>query len=164
MWNTWNINVCIILSMQLFFNCYLAAPHPTLDHYQGSNFTHPMLITVIYIFLLEGHWEPHNEVACLSPAECLVGFEWGSFWFWLQCTSNCFQRKHLFGCLLEKIWNIDRLRDFWSKKYPGIVFLYLKGCVCYIFASLLCMFKKEHLWKCFLFHFKSYFRLWDNQV
>ena len=35
-----------------------------------------------------------------------------------------------------------------------------KGCVCYIFASLFFMFKKEHLRnkeKCFLFHFKGLF-------
>ena len=37
----------------------------------------------------------------------------------------------------------------------------IKGCVCYIFASLCCMSKREHLSnkeKCFLFHFESYFR------
>ena len=36
----------------------------------------------------------------------------------------------------------------------------LKGCVCYIFASLFCMPKREHFLntkKCFLFHFKSSF-------
>ena len=41
-----------------------------------------------------------------------------------------------------------------------------KGCVRYIFASLfLCL--KEHFWnkeKCFLFHFESCFRSWDNQM
>ena len=43
----------------------------------------------------------------------------------------------------------------------------LKGCVRYIFISLLYMPKKEHLWnkeKCFLSHFKSSFCSWDNQV
>ena len=36
-----------------------------------------------------------------------------------------------------------------------------KGCVRYIFASLLCMSKREHLWnkeKCILFQFESSFR------
>ena len=33
-----------------FFNCYLAAPWPTLCHYRGDNLTHPMLITAFYIF------------------------------------------------------------------------------------------------------------------
>ena len=36
-----------------------------------------------------------------------------------------------------------------------------KGCVRYIFASLICMSKREHLWhkeKCLLFHFQSSFR------
>ena len=35
-----------------------------------------------------------------------------------------------------------------------------KGCVCYGFASLFCMSKREHLRneeKCFLFHLKSFF-------
>ena len=33
-----------------FFNCYLAAPRPTLGHYRGDSLTHPMLITAFYIF------------------------------------------------------------------------------------------------------------------
>ena len=30
-----------------FFNSYLAAPRPTLGHYQGGSLTHPMLITCV---------------------------------------------------------------------------------------------------------------------
>ena len=41
----------------------------------------------------------------------------------------------------------------------------IKVCVCYIFASLFCMSKREH-WinkeKWFLFHFQSSFRSWDT--
>ena len=51
--------------------------------------------------------------------------------------------------------------EFWM-----IVFS-VKGCVRYIFASLFCMSKREHLWnkeKCFLLHFKSSSRLLDNQL
>ena len=47
--------------------------------------------------------------------------------------------------------------------FNGVV----KGCVRYIFASLFCKSKGEHLWnkeKCFSFHFKSSFRSWDNQI
>ena len=43
----------------------------------------------------------------------------------------------------------------------------VKGCVPYIFASLFFMSKRELLWnkeKGFLFHFKSPFRFWDNQI
>ena len=46
-------------------------------------------------------------------------------------------------------------------------FVFIKGCVYYIFASLLFMSKREHLWneeKCFLFHFKKSFHSWDNQI
>ena len=32
------------------FNCYLAAPRPTLGHYRGDSLTHLMLITAFYIF------------------------------------------------------------------------------------------------------------------
>ena len=41
------------------------------------------------------------------------------------------------------------------------------GCVCYIITSLFCKSKGRHLWnkeKCFLFHFKSSFHSWDNQI
>ena len=43
----------------------------------------------------------------------------------------------------------------------------LKGCVRYIFASLFCKSKGRHSWnkeKCFLYHFKSSFHSWDNQI
>ena len=68
----------------LFSNCYLAAPRPTLGHYQGGSFTHPMLMTCILHIRTEGHREPRSEVGSLSPAERLVGFEPGTFRFWSQ--------------------------------------------------------------------------------
>ena len=45
--------------------------------------------------------------------------------------------------------------------------IFIKGCIRYIFAILFYMSKRENLWnkeKCFLFHFKSSLRSWDNQV
>ena len=36
----------------IFFNCYLAAPRPTLGHYQGDSLNHSMLITAFCIFEL----------------------------------------------------------------------------------------------------------------
>ena len=42
-----------------------------------------------------------------------------------------------------------------------------KGCVHYIFASLFFRSKRKHLWnkgKCFLFHLKSSFLSWVNQI
>ena len=46
-------------------------------------------------------------------------------------------------------------------------YLKFKGCVRYIFASVSCISKREHLWNketIFLFHFESSFRSWDNQI
>ena len=43
----------------------------------------------------------------------------------------------------------------------------VKGRVCYIFTTLFCKFKGEHLRnkeKCFLFHLKISFHSWDNQI
>ena len=34
----------------IFFNCCLAAPRQTLDHYREDSLTHPMLIIAFYIF------------------------------------------------------------------------------------------------------------------
>ena len=51
-------------------------------------------------------------------------------------------------------------------KSRQVFFCFLKGCVCYIFASLFFMCKIEHLWnkeECFLFHLESSFLSWDNQ-
>ena len=68
-----------------FFNCYLAAPRPTLGHYRGGSLTHPMLITCVLHIQPEGHQEDRSEVGSLRSAECLVGFEPGTFRFWSQC-------------------------------------------------------------------------------
>ena len=61
-----------------FFNCYLAAPRPTLGHYRGGSLTHPMLITCVLHIRPEGYQEPRNEVGSLSRADRLVGFEPGT--------------------------------------------------------------------------------------
>ena len=73
-------NSMLALFFFVLFNCYLAAPQPTLDHYQGDSFTHsPDVYRCVLHFRHEGHREPCNEVGSLSPAECLVGFKPGTF-------------------------------------------------------------------------------------
>ena len=45
--------------------------------------------------------------------------------------------------------------------------IWFKSFDCYIFGSLFCTSKGEHLWSkenCFLLHFESSFRSWDNQI
>ena len=69
----------------IFFNCYLAAPQPTLGHHWGDSLTHPMLITAFLCFWTESCWKPCNEVGSLSLAKCLVGFKLGTFWLYFQC-------------------------------------------------------------------------------
>ena len=69
---------------QIFFYCYLAVPLPTLGHSQGNSLTNPMLITAFVQVRTEGHQKPRNEVGSLNLAECLAGFEPGTFRFWLQ--------------------------------------------------------------------------------
>ena len=54
-------------------------------HYWGGSLTHPMLITASFYVCPKVHWEPPNEVGSLTPAEHLVGFDPGTFRFWLQC-------------------------------------------------------------------------------
>ena len=54
---TWSGNTSIIKGFfwtcfSPFFNCYLAAPQPTLSHYQGSSLIQLMLITVLSHFWL----------------------------------------------------------------------------------------------------------------
>ena len=73
-----NIKIDRLISIEHFFNSYLAALRPTLSHSQGSSLTYLMLISGFYLFCPESHGEPHNEVGLLSPAEYLVGFEPGT--------------------------------------------------------------------------------------
>ena len=62
----------------------MAAPRPTLGHYQGGSLTHPMFITCILHIPPKGHQESHNKVGSLPLAECLVGFELETLGFWSQ--------------------------------------------------------------------------------
>ena len=68
-----NLGSCTSCFFVVFFNCYLAAPQPTLGHSQGDSLTNPMLITAFVHIRPEGHREPRNEVGSLSPAERLAG-------------------------------------------------------------------------------------------
>ena len=101
---------CSKIYLRSFFNCFFS----TLGHYGGGSLTHQMLITCVLHIRPEGHWESHSEVGSLSPAECLVGFELGTFRFWSQCfntlghsfcTSNIFILKILFCDLVLFITN-----------------------------------------------------------
>ena len=78
--------------MGYFFIWCLAATRPTLDHYRGEILTYPMLITEFVKFWPAGQWEPHNDdVGYLSPFECIVWFELGTFRFLLQCLTGNFK-------------------------------------------------------------------------
>ena len=90
-------NVFPKLTFLNFFNCYLAAPWPTLGHYREGGLTHPMLIKCALHICPEGHLEPRNKVESLSLAECLAGFKLGTFQFWLQCL-NPLGHSPLNGC------------------------------------------------------------------
>ena len=68
----------------IFFNCYLAAPRPPLDHYHRCSLTRPMLITCVFRIRPEGHQGPCSVVGSLSQSKCLVGFELRTFRFWSQ--------------------------------------------------------------------------------
>ena len=66
------LNFLILISLRIpslsisagpdFFNCYLAAPRPTLEYSEGGSFTYPMFITAFELFRTEGHRELRNEV------------------------------------------------------------------------------------------------------
>ena len=67
-----------------FFNCFLAAPRPTLGHYREGSLTHAMHIAVFLDIRPKGQRESRSEVWSLSPAEHLMIFEPGTFRFLLQ--------------------------------------------------------------------------------
>ena len=71
------------------------------------------------------------------------------------------------GIIQEKLPHKIWLIHLFAKKNPCDFFSKSLKIVCYIFASLFSMYKREHLWnkeKCFLFHLESSFHFWDNQI
>ena len=80
--------------------------------------------------------------------------------YWEQILGNLPQENVPF---FDKSQNVIYAQEMFQTK----VQMNFKGCVCYIFASLFFMSKREHLWnkeKCFLFHLEILFRSWDNQI
>ena len=67
-----------------FLDCYLAAPHPIFCHCWRGSLTYPMLMTTFLHNLFESHQESLNKVGYLNPGKHLMGFERGTFRFWLQ--------------------------------------------------------------------------------
>ena len=65
-------------------NRYLIAPRPSLGHYREDSPTHPMLITAFLHFRPKCRKKPRNEIGSLNPAKRPVGFEPGTFRFWLD--------------------------------------------------------------------------------
>ena len=116
-----------------FFNCYLAVPRPTLGHSQGDSLTNPLLITVFVYIRPEGHREPFNEVGSLSPAECLAGFEPGTFRFLLQClnpTSDGEEKAMDFDFFCDKFSQFF-LGDTLTFSYSIVYFLFLWAPWCF---------------------------------
>ena len=105
----------------LTFNCYLAAPRPTLVHYRGGSLSHPMLITCVLHIRPEGHQEPCNKVGSLRPVECLEGFRPRTFQFWSQHLKplghSPVSLAHLKSWLLSlahlKSWRISKRCSLW---------------------------------------------------
>ena len=46
-------------------------------------------------------WEPCNKVGYLSLVKCLVGFELGTFWFWLKCLNPLALWQKNYFCLVD---------------------------------------------------------------
>ena len=100
-----------------FFNCYLAAPRPTLGHYRGGSLTHTMLITCVLHIRPEGNREPRNEVGSLSPAEHLVGFEPGIFPFWWQRLDPLGHSLHLVAYLVTMVTRLYLDKGFFPNSF-----------------------------------------------
>ena len=67
--------------IRVFINSYLAAPWPTLNHFQGANLTNPKLINAFYLIWPKGHKKPRSKAVCLGPTKHLVGLNWKPFNF-----------------------------------------------------------------------------------
>ena len=105
----------------------------------------------------------HNKILFLANGELQ----------WWQSQKKCLNMKVKLdnkSRKFKKIKSIISLKE--SIEVLLVAFVsqdkqYFKGFVCYIFASLFCMSKKEHFQKkkkCFSFLFKSPFPSWDNQI
>ena len=107
----WTRVVPPVLQNVFFFfflnNCYLAVPQPTLGHSQGDTLTNPMLITAFVQVRPESHREPRNEVGSLSTAERLVGFDPGTFRFWLQRLNPLGHSKQQHQHDNSSLWKAD---------------------------------------------------------
>ena len=108
------------------FNCYFAAPRPTLGHYCGSSITHSMLITAFLHIRADSDRELRSEVVSLSPDEYLVGFELGTFQFWLQRLNP----------LVHSPWFRQNIRLFSASPLPKAVYWTNEKIICYSLENI----------------------------
>ena len=94
----------------------------------------------------------HESDNCFNQYKCVKHF------YHLQCIVNKFNKTSSMPMVLLNMVIVCRGVKNHSERFW--LDLLIKGCVCYIFASLLCMPKREHILnkkKCFLFCFKNSF-------
>ena len=82
---------CFCFVLLFFF-----APQSTLDHYQGDNLTHLILITTCICFWLESHWEPCHEDGSLGLSENFL------FLFWSLVIREICEHSFTFGSKKKK--------------------------------------------------------------
>ena len=88
----------------------------------------------------------------------------------LPVDPSCYASQLVTSSAMPKVQVVDESKvHIQSRIFPWkpIFPKHLKGCVCYICASLFFESKRKHLSnyeKCFLFHFKSSFRSRENQI
>ena len=97
------------------------------------------------------------------------------FWIYFGAYSHIAGSSHYVD-LLHFMSSVSHIVDDFGRMFDAIFtvkkfclswIIYIKDYVPYIFATLLCKYKREHLWnkvKYFLFHLESSFHLWDNQI
>ena len=119
--NTWGTKLFFVF-FELLFGCPMANFEPLL---RGKPHSHDVNHCISY-FQPEGHWELRNKVGSLGPAECLVGFELGTFQFLLQCKIVLFCYFPFFSMShnlwSEKLWFTTHTakkltRSWWRLKH-----------------------------------------------
>ena len=75
----------------------------------------------VFAFSAQDYWKPHNGVGPLSPVERLLGFEPGTFRFWLERLNSLGHSPQIWLrlCFLKIIQN-RKVGKFWVKSTLGL--------------------------------------------
>ena len=133
-----------------------------------------IVLNLIWIYILQKYFRTVHSLQKQEMSAKSMQLHWNCITWLHLCQKQLFSFFYqvLFFSLKsfqKDFFATKKINLAWYRRYTFIIYEFhlIKDCVHFIFGGLFFNPKKEYLWtvtKCFLFHFKSSFRSWENHI